>query len=221
MLINFIFKAERMSNILFPDNIRTEFGLKIKEKIIPYGTKWPKHSPTMNHMAQYKLESPFIKERKLSNGTGKVEYITIHNIERIKTNTNSSMAEHYISSTWPKCNMGWFKVHYYIDEEECWQQLREDEIGYHIEKNEEIGNKTSLSIAIIMDENRTIENKVSEERGALLSAILLHKHDLPIERLVPHQKWNKDRYCPAYILPHWAEFVEKVSKHLYTMTKHI
>ena len=30
---------------------------------------------------------------------------------------------------WPNANMGDVRVHYFIDETDCWQQLREDEVG--------------------------------------------------------------------------------------------
>lgn len=168
---------------------------------------------------QYKFGTPFKEDRKLSNGSGKVEFITIHNIDRIKVNANTSMAEYYIGSTWPNANMGGFRVHYYIDETECWQQLQEDEVGCHIEKINQIGNETSIAIAIIMDEYKNIENSTAEKRGALLSAILLHKHNLPIERLVPHKKWNNDKYCPSYILPHWDEFIKTVNYYLDQVSK--
>ena len=38
---------------------------------------------------------------------------------------------------------------------------------------------------------------------------LMKKHNIPIERVVPHKIWSgKD--CPHKLLPHWSEFVSKI-----------
>ena len=58
---------------LTPDATRTEHGLVINEKIIPWGAVWPKDSGAYKKGAQYKAD------RLLSGGTGKVKGVTIHN----------------------------------------------------------------------------------------------------------------------------------------------
>ena len=50
---------------LTPDATRTEHGLVINEKIIPWGAVWPKDSGAYKKGAQYKAD------RLLSGGTGK------------------------------------------------------------------------------------------------------------------------------------------------------
>ena len=52
---------------LTPDATRTEHGLVINEKIIPWGAVWPKDSGAYKKGAQYKAD------RLLSGGTGKVK----------------------------------------------------------------------------------------------------------------------------------------------------
>lgn len=194
---------------LTPDNIRVEHGLEIKEKIIPWGAVWPKDSGGYRKGDKYKAD------RLLSGGTGKVEYITIHNTGDINEAKGTNDAEQYTRATWPNANMGDVRVHYFIDETDCWQNLREDEVGWHAgDGNYGPGNDTSLSIEIIMDGSGSVADKAAENRGALLAAILLDRHGLGIDHLVPHKKWNgKD--CPKYILPHWDEFVETVKGFLF------
>lgn len=188
---------------LTPDKTRTEYGLVIKEKLIPDGTK----KPSGGNLKANQL---------LSLGTGKVQYITVHNTDDINEAPGTNDAEQYARATW-NGNMRDVVVHYYIDETDCWQLLREDEIGYHAGDGlVGPGNATSLAIEIIMNGSGNSADKEAEDRGALLAAILLHRHGLSIDKLVPHKKWNgKD--CPTYILPHWKAFVAKVESNLNKM----
>lgn len=193
---------------LTPDNIRVEHGLEIKEKIIPWGARWPKNS------GKYRKGDLFKADRLLSGGTGKVEYVTVHNTEDIAEARGTNDAEQYTRATWPNANMADVRVHYYIDETDCWQNLREDEVGWHAgDGNYGPGNDTSLAIEIIMDGSGSAADRAAEDRGALLAAILLDRHGLGIDRLKAHKDWS-GKFCPIYILPHWAQFVAKVEAHL-------
>ncbi len=178
---------------LTPDKVRTEHGLTIKEKILPSKLK---------------------PNRKLSDGTGKVEYITIHNTEDINEAKGTNDAEQYARAT-HNGNMGGVSVHYYIDETDCWQTLKDNEVGYHAADGAYgQGNNTSIAIEIIMDGSGSKSDTGAEDRGAKLAAILLHKHGLSIDRLTTHHRWYSKKYCPAYILPHWNSFKKKVETYL-------
>lgn len=180
---------------LTPDKIRNEYGLEIKEKIIPDGNKLKPN-------------------RKLSNGTGKVEWVTVHNTDDIDEAKGTNDAEQYMRSTY-NGNMGGVSVQYYIDETDCWQLLNEDEMGYHAADGYNgPGNTTSLAIEIIMDGSGFKADIEAERRGALLAAILLHRHNLPIDRLTTHNHWYSEKYCPAFILPHWEKFKGQVEVYL-------
>ena len=182
-----------MAKFLTPDATRAEDGLVIKEKLIPDGSKLKPNRPLKN---------------------GKVEWITIHNTSDINEAAGTNDAEQYARAT-HNGNMNGVSVHYYIDETDCWQLLREDEMGYHAADGKTgPGNSTSLAIEIIMDGSGKYYDKEAEDRGALLAAILLHKHGLGIDKLTTHQRWYPKKYCPAYILPHWDDFVAKVKKNL-------
>lgn len=192
---------------LTPDKVRTEHGLIIKEKIIPWGAKWPKDS------GKYKKGDQFKADRLLSGGTGKVAWVTIHNTEDIREVKGTNDAEQYTRATWPNANMNDSRVHYFIDETDCWQNLREDEVGWHAGDNGGKGNDSSLAIEIIMDGSGSSADKSAEDRGALLAAILLNRHGLGIQHLTTHQRWS-GKNCPVFILPHWDEFKDKVNKYL-------
>ena len=168
---------------LTPDKTRVEHGLVIKEKIIPWGAVWPKD------YKGYKKGDKYKSDRLLSGGTGKVAEITIHNTDDIEEAKGTNDAEQYARAVWPNANMGDVRVHYFIDETDCWQQLREDEVGWHAADGRGPGNETTLSIEIIMDGSGSAADLAAEDRGALLAAILLNRHGLGIDKLSTHQRW--------------------------------
>lgn len=178
---------------LVPDKTRTEHGLTISEKIIPDGSRLKPNRPLKN---------------------GKVEWITIHNTPDINEAAGTNDAEQYARATF-NGNMNGVSVHYYVDETGCWQILRENEMGYHAADGANgPGNSTSLAIEIIMDGSGDSSDKGAEDRGALLAAILLHRHGLGVDRLTTHNHWYPKKYCPCYILPHWSAFRKKVGTYL-------
>ena len=178
---------------LTPDKIRTEYGLEIKEKIIPDG-------------------SPNKPNRLLLHR--RPEYITIHNTEDINEAPGTNDAEQYARATHNGA-MGGVSVHYYLDETDCWQILSEYEMGHHAaDGNTGPGNGASVAIEIIMAGSGSADDTEAEERGALLAAILLHRHGLGTDRLKTHRDWYPKKYCPAYILPHWGAFVQRVQAYL-------
>lgn len=202
---------------LTPDATRTEHGLVINEKIIPWGAVWPKDSGAYKKGAQYKAD------RLLSGGTGKVKGVTIHNTNDLKNVEED--AEQYTRATWPNADMNDARVHYYVDDINAWQNLREDEVGWHAGDGRKAtgGNETTLSIEIVMDGSGSKEDLKAEENGVLLAALLLKKHGLSVNELYTHNHWmghpdsivqGARKNCPLYILPHWAQFKQKVAAKL-------
>lgn len=175
------------------DKTYTLYGLEIKEKFLPTSLR---------------------PNRKLSNGTGKVEYVTIHNTDDIIEAKGTNDAEQYARAT-HNGNMNGVSVHYFIDEAGCWHILPDNEVGYHAADGRNgPGNNTSLAIEIIMDGSGSAADVAAEDRGAKLAAILLYINGLSIDRLTTHNRWYKSKYCPYYILPHWAKFKAKVEAYL-------
>lgn len=188
--------------MLTPDSTRTERGLIIKEKILLW-------------------KGPIIKANQLlSGGSGKVQGITIHNTADLPGVEDD--AEQYTRATW-NGNMRDVRVHYYVDDLGAWQNLQENEVGWHAADGMGPGNETTIAIEIIMDGSGSAEDKKAEENGALLAAILLDRYGLDMDRLYTHNHWmgqpdsivqGAGKNCPLYILPHWKSFKEKVKEHM-------
>jgi len=201
---------------LTPDATRTEYGLVINQKIIPWGAVWPKDS------GKYKKGNKYKADKRLSGGTGKVAGITIHNTTDLENVEED--AEQYTRATWPNANMNDARVHYYVDDINAWQNLEDTEVGWHAgDGSNGPGNGTTISIEIIMDGSGSKEDLGAEENGALLAAILLKKYGLTIEQLYTHNHWmghpdkivqGARKNCPLYILPHWEQFKAKVAAKL-------
>ena len=189
-----------------PDKIRNEYGLQIYEKIIPWGTKWNK-DVYLNGKIAYKKGSKYKADRLLSSGTGVVKGITIHN-----TGGNAD-AETYTRATFPNQNMLSTRVHYFVDDKEIWQNLREDEVGWHAGDGSGPGNDTTIAIEIILEGNKVINGTKSEDQGARLCAILLKKHNLELKDIYTHNYWS-GKNCPINILYRWDDFLDKVQYHL-------
>ena len=200
---------------LTPDATRTECGLVINEKIIPWGAKWPKDS------GKYKKGQKFKADKRLSGGTGKVAGVTIHNTNDLENVEED--AEQYTRATWPNANMNDARVHYYVDDINAWQNLEDTEVGWHAGGGSGPGNGTTIAIEIIMDGSGSKEDLGAEANGVILAALLLKKYGLTVEQLYTHNHWmghpdaivqGARKNCPLYILPHWEQFKAKVAAKL-------
>lgn len=201
---------------LTPDATRTECGLVINQKIIPWGAVWPKDS------GKYKKGQKYKADKRLSGGTGKVAGVTIHNTNDLPNVEED--AEQYTRATWPNANMNDARVHYYVDDINAWQNLEDTEVGWHAgDGSDGPGNGTTISIEIIMDGSGSKEDLGAEANGVILAALLLKKYGLTVEQLYTHNHWmghpdaivkGASKNCPLYILPHWEQFKAKVAAKL-------
>lgn len=182
---------------LTPDKTYNWYGLTVKEKLITS-----------------KSGVKYYSNRKLNTPGNRPQYITIHNTPDINEAAGTNDAEQYARATFNN-NMGDVVVHYYIDETDCWHILADDTVGWHAaDGTNGPGNTKSIAIEIVMDGSGERYDTQAEERGAKLAAILLHKYGLGIDKLKTHRDWYSKKYCPAYILPHWTAFVNKVKAYL-------
>ena len=198
--------------ILTPDKITTLGGVTVKEYLLT------KHNPNRIDMPTAQL-------------TGKVLGVTIHNTDRIKTAAGTTPAEQYTRAT-VNGNMKTVRVHYYVDSTCAWQNLPLSLSGWHAADGNGNGNRRTIAIECIMNGNGDAADKRAEENAARLAAALLKQHGLGINHLYTHTHWlnvrdgrngtvdqlntmhNSYKMCPAYILPHWAEFKKKVQSYL-------
>jgi len=198
---------------LTPDKTRTvQIGsetLTINQKIVPDSYRAPKD------VASYVKKGQPMKPCALLASTGKAKGIIVHNTPMITAASGTNASEQYTRSTY-NGNMGGVIVHFYVWHNAIWQLLEETEQGWHAtdgstrrtsqRSGETIsGNLDTIAIECIG------EDAESEAVTAKLASYLLKAHDLlPDTDVYTHKYFYPVKYCPAYILPHWEDFMEKV-----------
>ena len=204
-----------MANFLKPDKtISTPNGLKIKQKIIPDSLLAPK-----DVAAHIKTGQKMKPCKKLNNGTGKPLGITIHNTGDIKVAAGTTAAEQYTRATY-NGNMAGVVVHYYVWEDDIWQNLNDNERGWHaadgstrkasqrLDNSKIGGNLDTIAIECVGN------NSKSEDTTAKLAAYLCYKYGLnPSTDIYTHKYFYPKKTCPVYILPHWSTFLNTVKKY--------
>ena len=198
--------------ILRPDTSTTLNGVKINEYLLT------KHNP--NH-----IDMPSVSM------AGKIIGVTVHNTDWITVASGTTPAEQYTRAT-VNNNMKDVRVHYYVDNVCAWQNLPHSLSGWHAADGSGNGNRRTIAIECIMSSAYNSTDKKSEDNCAKLAAALLKQYGLNISHLYTHTHWlnvrdgrngtvdqlntmyNRYKMCPAYILPHWAEFKKKVQSYL-------
>lgn len=204
-----------MATFLTPDKtISTKNGLTIKQKIIPDSMV-----ATKNVAAHVKKGQKMKPCKKLNDGTGKPRGITIHNTGDLKVASGTTPAEQYTRATFAG-NMSGVVVHYYVYKTDIWQNLADNERGWHAadgssrKKSQRAdgskigGNMDTISIECI---GNIAE---SEKTTAKLAAYLCYKYDLnPATDIYTHNYFYAKKKCPIYIIPHWSTFLKNVKKY--------
>ena len=198
--------------ILKPDVTTTLNGVRINEYLLT------KHNP--NH-----IDMPSVSM------AGKIIGVTVHNTDWISVASGTTPAEQYTRAT-VNNNMKDVRVHYYVDNVCAWQNLPHSLSGWHAADGSGNGNRRTIAIECIMSSAYNSTDKKSEDNCAKLAAALLKQYGLDISHLYTHTHWlnvrdgrngtidqlntmyNRYKMCPAYILPHWAEFKKKVQSYL-------
>lgn len=198
--------------ILKPDNSTNFGGVTVNEYLLT------KHNPNRIAMPSVSME-------------GNVIGVTVHNTAWITTAAGTTPAEQYTRAT-VNGNMNDVRVHYYVDNVCAWQNLPLNLSGWHAADGGGNGNRRTISIECIMSSAYNSADKKSEDNCAKLVAALLKKYNLDISHLYTHTHWlnvrdgksgtidylntarNPYKMCPAYILPHWADFKKKVESYL-------
>ena len=197
--------------MLTADKIRYENGVKISEKIIPDSARATKY------VASWVPKGGKMKPCTKMDPIG----VTIHNtVDLVKVNDD---AEQYTRATWPNCNMAGAAVHYFVDDTGAWQNLREDEPGWHASDGQGNGNKRTIAIECIMDGTGSKEDLGARDNTARLIASILYRHKWTLSNLYTHNHWmglpdkivyGAKKNCPYYLLPKYSEFKALVQKYL-------
>ena len=198
--------------ILRSDATTTFGGVTVNEYLLT------KHNPNHIDMPSVSME-------------GKVIGVTVHNTDWITVANGTTPAEQYTRATINN-NMKDVRVHYYVDNICAWQNLPHSLSGWHAADGSGNGNRRTIAIECIMSSAYNSTDKKSEDNCARLAAALLNQYGLDINHLYTHTHWlnvrdgrngtidqlntmyNRYKMCPAYILPHWAEFKKKVQSYL-------
>lgn len=198
--------------ILKPDVVSNLGGVTVNEYLLT------KHNPNRIDMPTASMD-------------GKIIGVTVHNTDWINTAAGTTPAEQYTRAT-VNGNMNSVRVHYYVDNTCAWQNLPHSLSGWHAADGNGDGNRKTIAIECIMSRAYNDRDKQSEDNCAKLAAALLKKYGFGIDRLFTHTHWLNVRdgrtgsvdtlntmrhpykWCPAYILPHWAAFKAKVAAYL-------
>ncbi|MFC3326123.1 peptidoglycan recognition protein family protein [Mesorhizobium cantuariense] len=142
--------------------------------------------------------------------------VTIHNTDNASKGADAHAHAKFVATTGYYMLNGqqhWISWHYTVDDQEIWQSLPSDEIGWHAGP----GNSKTIGIEICM--NVGIDQTAANERAAALAAGLLHDYNLGVDSLYTHHKWTGKR-CPVLLLngseegSKWLEFKNLVEEEL-------
>ncbi|MGB0992443.1 MAG: N-acetylmuramoyl-L-alanine amidase [Akkermansiaceae bacterium] len=126
--------------------------------------------------------------------------------------------------------IGYLVWHFTVDQSRAVQHLPTNEQGEHADFD---GPGNNYSIGIEMCENRGNSRSATIERTAKLSAYLMHKHNIPLRKIVPHYHWERKglskphKNCPHYLLDNgrpgakWQWFLSKVNKYYKDITSRV
>ena len=156
-------------------------------------------------------------------------YITVHSTQNFSRGADARAHARMLqrgSLKGPNNSLGYVTWHYTVDDRSIYRSLPDNEQGQHADY-EGAGNR--YSIGIEMCENAGNSRSATLDRTARLVASLMHRHNIPLNRVVPHQHWRRIRYsdgrdlgnknCPHYLLENgrpgrkWEGFLGQVSRH--------
>jgi len=159
----------------------------------------------------------------------KPRYITIHSTQNFSSGADALRHSEALKNGKLRSRkrrggnrIGYLVWHFSTDQDRAVQHLPTNEQGEHADFD---GPGNRYSIGIEMCENRGNSRSATIERTAKLAAYLMHKHDIPLRKIVPHYHWPRrglnppHKNCPHYLLDNghpgakWQWFLAKVDKH--------
>ena len=202
-----------MAKFLVPDKTEVWNGVKVNKYFI-----------TDHNVNKISMPTTPMPDNKKS-GT------TIHNTDVIDIAAGTTYAEQYLRST-INGNMGSVRVHFYVDYQCIWWCLPLDLSSWHAADGSGPGNLTTISIECVMGKNYDANDRKAEDNAARLIAYLMDKYNWDINNLYTHTHWlavksgrkgsreylnetklKGQKWCPAYILPHFSDFEKLVEKY--------
>ena len=133
------------------------------------------------------------------------QYVTIHNT------SNDAAAANEISYMISNSNST--SYHIAVDDKQAIQGIPFTRNAWHAGDGASgNGNRKSIGIEICYSKSGGSKYTAAEENAVYVAARVLHKFNLPIDRLKKHQDWSGKK-CPHRILDEgrWASFKERVN----------
>ena len=123
---------------------------------------------------------------------------------------------------------GYLCWHFTVQDNVAIQHMPTNERGEHADFD---GPGNNRSIGIEMCEHRGNNRAQTIDRTAKLTASLMHYHNIPLSRVVPHYHWPRrgknppNKNCPHFLLdggrpgPTWRWFLSRVDRHYKRVAK--
>jgi len=143
-----------------------------------------------------------------------VKFITIHCTGNYSATANAKSHATYVFGGSGGNQVSW---HYSIDAKEIWQHFNDTQACWHAgDGSSGPGNSSSLGLEICVNDKANF--KKACENAAWLTAELLKKHKLTVDKVVQHNKWS-GKNCPAELRSGawgvtWNDFIAMVKKAL-------
>lgn len=140
---------------------------------------------------------------------GKPDYITVHETANIAPGANAEMHRRFVHNGGGPEHVSF---HFTVDDKEAIQLLPLDEVGWHAgDGGAGTGNRDSIAIEKCV--NSDGDSTKTQENLATLIASLMKQFNIPIERVVQHNKWSgKD--CPHFMRSRggagWNQLIDMV-----------
>ena len=139
-----------------------------------------------------------------------VNYITIHCTGNYNATAGGLNHANYIFNGSSGGQVSW---HYSIDSKEIWQHFEDNRACWHAgDGTNGPGNSTSIGLEICVNDRTNF--KKACENAAWLTAELLKKYKLSIDRVVQHNRWS-GKNCPTELRSGawgvtWEQFLDMV-----------
>jgi N-acetylmuramoyl-L-alanine amidase len=133
-------------------------------------------------------------------------YITIHETDNTSRGADASAHARLLYSGNGERVASW---HYTVDEKSVYQSIPDNEVAWACGDGANgTGNKYSISIEICVNSDGNFTK--AKQNAAELVRYLMNKHNIPISRVVQHNRWS-GKNCPRRIRSEgWSKFIELV-----------
>lgn len=134
-----------------------------------------------------------VREEKRTGIAMKPQYVTIHNTAN--TGYGANAAAH--ANLQITDSREWISWHYTVDNNEIYQSIPMNEVGYHAGDGQFIGNATTIGIEIC--ENSDGNYAKAERNAAYLTAQILYENGMPSDAVRMHGDWS-GKHCAHNIM---------------------